>query len=66
MYEHVCTLAYPGGEAYFLKSFFIFFASLFCFGLLLLCIHGVQRRMISVDNFVRIFEIIMFCFVVAI
>ena len=30
--------------------------------------HGVQRRMISVDNFFsyfRIFEIIMFCFVVA-
>ena len=28
--------------------------------------HGVQRRMISVDNFFRIFEIINFCFVVAI
>ena len=28
--------------------------------------HGVQRRMISVDNFFRIFEIIIFCFVVAI
>ena len=28
-------------------------------------IHGVQRRMISVDFF-RIFEIIIFCFVVAI
>ena len=27
--------------------------------------HGVQRRMISVDNFFRIFEIIIFCFVVA-
>ena len=27
-------------------------------------IHGVQRRMISVDIF-RIFEIIIFCFVVA-
>ena len=24
--------------------------------------HGVQRMMISVDNFFRIFEIIMFCF----
>ena len=29
-------------------------------------IHGVQRRMISVDNFFRFFEIIIFCFVVAI
>ena len=29
-------------------------------------IHGLQRRMISVDNFFRIFEIIIFCFVVAI
>ena len=28
--------------------------------------HGVQRKMISVDNFFRIFEIIIFCFVVAI
>ena len=28
--------------------------------------HGVQRRMISVDNFFCIFEIIIFCFVVAI
>ena len=28
--------------------------------------HGVQRRMISVVNFFRIFEIIIFCFVVAI
>ena len=28
--------------------------------------HGVQRRMISVDNFFRIFEIIIFCFAVAI
>ena len=28
--------------------------------------HGVQRRMISVDIFFRIFEIIIFCFVVAI
>ena len=28
--------------------------------------HGVQRRMISVDNFFRIFEIIIVCFVVAI
>ena len=28
--------------------------------------HGVHRRMISVDNFFRIFEIIIFCFVVAI
>ena len=28
--------------------------------------HRVQRRMISVDNFFRIFEIIIFCFVVAI
>ena len=27
--------------------------------------HGVQRRMISVVNFFRFFEIIMFCFVVA-
>ena len=29
-------------------------------------LHGVQRRMISVDNFFRIFGIIIFCFVVAI
>ena len=29
-------------------------------------LHGVQRRMISVDNFFRIFEIIIFSFVVAI
>ena len=29
-------------------------------------VHGVQRRMISVDNFFRFFEIIIFCFVVAI
>ena len=29
-------------------------------------IHRVQRRMISVDNFFSIFEIIIFCFVVAI
>ena len=28
--------------------------------------NGVQRRMISVDNFFCIFEIIIFCFVVAI
>ena len=28
--------------------------------------HRVQRRMISVVNFFRIFEIIIFCFVVAI
>ena len=28
--------------------------------------HGVQRRMISVDNLFRNFEIISFCFVVAI
>ena len=28
--------------------------------------HGLQRRMISVVNFFRIFEIIIFCFVVAI
>ena len=28
--------------------------------------HGVQRRMISVDSFFRIFEIIIFCCVVAI
>ena len=28
--------------------------------------HGVQGKMISVDNFFRIFEIIIFCFVVAI
>ena len=28
--------------------------------------HGVQRRMISVDIFFRILEIIIFCFVVAI
>ena len=28
--------------------------------------HGMQRRMISVDSFFRIFEIIIFCFVVAI
>ena len=33
---------------------------------LILPIHGVQRRMISVDNFFPIFEIIIFCFVVAI
>ena len=29
-------------------------------------VHGVQRRMISVDNCFRIFEIIIFCFVVSI
>ena len=29
-------------------------------------IHGMQRRMFSVDNFFRIFEIIFFCFVVTI
>ena len=29
-------------------------------------LHGVQCRMISVDNFFRIFEIIIFCCVVAI
>ena len=29
-------------------------------------LHGMQRRMISVDDFFCIFEIIMFCFVVAI
>ena len=29
-------------------------------------VHGVQRRMISVDNIFRIFEIINFCFDVAI
>ena len=29
-------------------------------------IHGVQRGMISMVNFFRIFEIIIFCFVVAI
>ena len=28
--------------------------------------HGVQRRMISADIFFRIFEIIIFCFVVVI
>ena len=28
--------------------------------------HGVQPKMISVDNLFRIFEIIIFCFVVAI
>ena len=28
--------------------------------------HGVQRRMISMVNFFLIFEIIVFCFVVAI
>ena len=28
--------------------------------------HGVQRKMISVDNFFLIFEIIIFCYVVAI
>ena len=28
--------------------------------------HGVQRRMISVDNFFRIFGIFFFCFFVAI
>ena len=28
--------------------------------------HGSQRRMISVANFFRIFEIIIFCLVVAI
>ena len=36
---------------------------------MILCIipfHGVQRRMISVDNLFRIFEIIIFCIVVAI
>ena len=27
--------------------------------------HGMQRRMILVDTFFRIFEIIIFCFVVA-
>ena len=32
----------------------------------LFIIHGVQRRMISVVIFFRIFEIIIFCFVVAI
>ena len=30
------------------------------------CLHGVQRRMISVDNFFRIFDMIIFCLVVAI
>ena len=39
-------------------------------GLLWLCIlldneHGVQHRMISVNKFFRIFELIIFCFVVA-
>ena len=29
-------------------------------------LHRVQRRIVSVDNFFRIFEIINFCFVVAI
>ena len=29
-------------------------------------LHGVQLKMISVDNFFPIFEIIIFCFVVAI
>ena len=29
-------------------------------------IHGMQRRMISVDNFFVLFEIIIFCFVIAI
>ena len=29
-------------------------------------LHGVHRRMISVDNFFVFFEIIIFCFVVAI
>ena len=29
-------------------------------------IHGVQRRMISVDNLFRNLDIIIFCFVVAI
>ena len=28
--------------------------------------HGVQHRMISVDNFFCIFEIIIFCFVVTV
>ena len=28
--------------------------------------HGVQRKMISVDNFFVFFEIIIFCIVVAI
>ena len=28
--------------------------------------HGVQHKMFSVDNIFRIFEIIIFCFVVAI
>ena len=32
----------------------------------MLLFHGVQLRMISVLNFFRIFEIIIFCFVVAI
>ena len=31
-----------------------------------LCIHGVERRMISVDDYFVFFEIIIFCFVVAI
>ena len=29
-------------------------------------LHMVQRRMISVDNFFPVFEIVIFCFVVAI
>ena len=33
---------------------------------LILHVHGVQHRMISVDNFFRIFEIIIFGFVAAI
>ena len=40
-----------------------------CDFLLIACIwynHGVQRRMISVVNFHHIFEIFIFCFVVAI
>ena len=32
----------------------------------LCALYGVQRRMISVDNFFVFFEIIIFCFVVAI
>ena len=30
----------------------------------MLLLHGVQRMMVLVDNFFRIFQIIIFCFVV--
>ena len=40
----------------------VIYFCIFCQGLS----HGVQHRRISVDNFFRIFEIIIFCFDVAI